>query len=83
MRALSSASSATPAIMATTDAVERKPPLVIRATIPETLGTLLMPYSAECVERPSEKPHERANLLAIRPLIATLMNASLVSGNLS
>jgi hypothetical protein len=75
VRALSSASSATPAIMATTDAVERKPPLVIRAT--------LMPYSAECVERPSEKPHERANLLAIRPLIATLMNASLVSGNLS
>jgi len=36
--------------MATTDVGERKPPLVIRATIPETLGPLLMLYSAECVE---------------------------------
>jgi hypothetical protein len=28
-------------------------------------------YSPNCVERLSEKPHERANLLAIRRLIAT------------
>ena len=28
-------------------------------------------YSPKCLEKLSEKPHERANLLAIRRLIAT------------
>jgi hypothetical protein len=31
----------------------------------------------------SEKPHERANLLAIKRLIATYMKASPLSGSLS
>jgi len=35
------------------------------------------------LQRPSGKPHERANLLVIRRLIATQMNASPVSVSLS
>ena len=34
-------------------------------------------------ERPSEKPHFRANRLTIKRLIATYMNASPLSGTLS
>ena len=34
------------------------------------LPFLFCPHSPECVEKLSEKPHERANLLAIRRLIA-------------
>jgi len=30
-----------------------------------------MPYSPECVERLSEKPHERANLFTMSRVIAT------------
>jgi len=34
-------------------------------------------------EKPSEKPHERANRLTIKRVIATQMNASPLSGSLS
>jgi hypothetical protein len=44
VRALSTASSPTQASMTATAVDERKAPLVIRATIPETLGPLRMLY---------------------------------------
>jgi hypothetical protein len=34
-------------------------------------------------KKPSEKPHERANLLTINRVIAKYMNASLLSGRRS
>jgi hypothetical protein len=37
--------------------------------------------SPRWVEKPSEKPHERAILLALRRLIATYMKASPLSGS--
>jgi hypothetical protein len=44
--------------------------LWLLAVASEYLGALADAYSQECVEKLSEKPHERANLLAIRRLIA-------------